>query len=56
MSRTAAALLIAALATGQLHAQAKDAPSHEADETFDWGDRRNEERLRQFQRQPGYWA
>ena len=37
--------------------QLKDAPSHEADETFDWGDRRNEERLQQLQRQhPGYWA
>ena len=37
--------------------QLKDAPSHAADEAFDWGDRRNEERLRQFQRQyPSYWA
>jgi hypothetical protein len=37
--------------------QLKDSPSHAADEEFDWGDRRNEERLRQLQRQhPGYWA
>jgi hypothetical protein len=37
--------------------QLKDVPSHAADEAFDWGDRTNEERLRQFQRQyPSYWA
>jgi hypothetical protein len=37
--------------------QLKDAPSHAADETFDWGDRSNELRLRQLQRQyPRYWA
>ena len=37
--------------------QLKDSPSHEADEMFDWGDRTNEERLRQFQKQyPAYWA
>jgi len=37
--------------------QLKDSPSHAADEEFDWGDRRNEERLRQLQRRsPGYWA
>jgi hypothetical protein len=35
--------------------QLKDAPSHAADETFDWGDRRSEEALRQFQ-QRNYWA
>jgi hypothetical protein len=37
--------------------QLKDAPSHDADEAFDWGDRRNEERLAQLRRQyPAYWA
>ncbi|MPZ57039.1 MAG: PRC-barrel domain containing protein [Rhizobiales bacterium] len=36
--------------------QLKEAPSHEADESFDWGDRRSEERLRQAYRNPGYWA
>jgi hypothetical protein len=37
--------------------QLKEAPSHAADEAFDWGDRRNEERLHALQRQHrGYWA
>ena len=36
--------------------QIKTAPSHEADETFDWGDRRGEEQLRAYYRNRGYWA
>jgi hypothetical protein len=37
--------------------QLKDAPSHAADETFDWGDRSVELQLRHFHRKyPGYWA
>jgi hypothetical protein len=37
--------------------QLKGAPSHDAAESFDWGDRHNEERLRLMQRQHStYWA
>lgn len=36
--------------------QLKDAPSHAADESFDWGDRRAEERLRDYYRYRGNWA
>ena len=34
----------------------QSAPSHEADEQFDWGDRRGEEKLRAYYQNRGYWA
>jgi len=34
--------------------QLNNAPSHEADETFDWGDRREEELARRFARYTAY--
>jgi PRC-barrel domain len=36
--------------------QLRNAPSHGADETFDWGDRSAEERLRNYYRYRGNWA
>ena len=36
--------------------QLQTAPSHEADERFDWGDRRGEEKLRAYYQHRGYWA
>jgi hypothetical protein len=32
------------------------APDYEADETFDWGDRRNEIVMRNYYRSPHYWG